>query len=181
MPTSWYQAAPAIVQKVVELWPSSVLDIGVGFGKYGVLLREAMDIPYERYASDSWALRLDGIEAFPNYRNPIHDYVYNSIRYAPIQDCLKDLGIYDVILLIDVLEHFPKGHGATLLNALLEHTGKALIVSTPMDPAPQAEYLGNVYEAHLSHWTPEDFAGFKMDFSILPIQNNQALIVNIYP
>ena len=181
MPTSWYQAAPVIVQKAVGLRPSSVLDIGVGFGKYGVLLREAMDIPYERYDKSGWLLRLDGIEAFPGYRNPIHDYAYNSVRYAPIQDCLDDLGSYDVILLIDVLEHFPKEHGMKLLRALLEHTGKALIVSTPMEPAPQGEYLGNAYEAHLSHWSPEDFAGFKMDLSTLPISDNMALIVNIYP
>ena len=181
MPTSWYQAAPVILQKVVALWPSSILDIGVGFGKYGVLLREAMDIPYERYDKRSWLLRLDGIEAFPYYRNPIHDYVYNSIRYSPVEDCLVDLYDYDVILLIDVLEHFPKERGVTLLNKLLEHTNKALIVSTPINPAPQEEYLGNAREAHLSNWVPEDFSSFKMDYSLLPIDNNMALIVNIYP
>ena len=49
MPTSWYQAVPAIIDLVHMDGPQSILDIGVGFGKYGVLLRESIDIPYERY------------------------------------------------------------------------------------------------------------------------------------
>ncbi len=181
MPSSWYQVAPVILNKVRALWPSSVLDVGVGFGKYGVLLREMMDVPLERYEKQSWHLRLDGVEAFPKYRNPIHDYAYDNIRYTPIEDCLDSLGVYDVILFIDILEHFPKEQGVELLNRLLEHTNKALIVSTPVNPSPQIDYMGNTYEAHRSRWTPIDFARFEMDFSMHPIDENKALIANIYP
>lgn len=42
MPTSWYQAVSVILDKVIEERPESILDIGVGFGKYGVMLREAL-------------------------------------------------------------------------------------------------------------------------------------------
>ncbi len=181
MPTSWYQVAPIVLNKVREMWPSTVLDIGVGFGKYGVLLREMLDIPFERYDKRSWLLRLDGIEAFTEYRNPLHEYAYNNMRYSPIEDCIDDLGVYDVILFIDILEHFPREQGFELLRKLLEHTNKALIVSTPIDPSPQADYMGNAYETHRSRWTPIDFARFEMDFSMLPIDENKALVVNIYP
>ncbi len=181
MPSSWYQVAPTILNKVRELWPSTVLDVGVGFGKYGVLLREMLDIPFERYEKQSWQLLLDGIEAFPKYRNPIHEYAYNNILYSPIEDCIDSLGVYDVILFIDILEHFPKEQGFELMKRLLEHTNKALIVSTPIHPSPQSEYMGNAYEAHKSRWTPIDFARFEMDFSMHPIDDNKALVVNIYP
>lgn len=178
MPTSWYQATSVLMDKVMVERPSSVLDIGVGFGKYGVLLREALDIPYERYDKSRWRARIDGIEAFRGYKNPIHDYVYDNLIYNPISDCLPDLGMYDVILMVDVLEHFTKEQGMKLLDDLLLHT-KALIISTPSNPSPQGEYLGNHFETHLSRWTPADFAKFKSEVTVLPISDNQAIIAKL--
>lgn len=49
MPTSWYQAIPAILTQVKKLEPATILDIGVGFGKYGLLFRDVLEIPWERY------------------------------------------------------------------------------------------------------------------------------------
>jgi len=181
MPTSWYQATSVLLEKIMMERPSSVLDVGVGFGKYGVLLREALDIPYERYDKRQWAARIDGIEAFRGYRNPLHEYVYDNVTYKPVSECLDGLGIYDVVLMIDILEHFTKEQGMELLERLLIHTRKALIISTPINPEPQEEYIGNSFEAHLSRWTPVDFARFEADFITLPVSDNQALIVKLYP
>lgn len=181
MPSSWYQATSLLMEKIMIENPHSVLDVGVGFGKYGILLREALDIPHERYRKDQWLVRIDGIEAFEGYRNPIHDYVYDAVYYKPVSECLPSLGVYDVVLMIDVLEHFTKEEGAKLLECLLMHTKKALIISTPINPAPQEEYAGNHYEAHLSRWTPVDFTKFEFDFTMLPIMGNKALIVKLYP
>ncbi len=50
MPLSFAQAIPVIIEQVAHLKPSSILDVGIGFGKYGVLLREVLEFPYERYA-----------------------------------------------------------------------------------------------------------------------------------
>lgn len=181
MPTSWYQVSSAVMERVMDERPASVLDVGVGFGKYGVLLREALDIPYERYDKKLWTARIDGIEAFEGYRNPLHDYVYDKIYYNTIDECIDGLGDYDVILMIDILEHIPKERGEELVKILLEHTNKALIVSTPVNPAPQEDYMGNSYEAHVSRWTPIDFAGYESDFVTIPIAGNYALVVRIYP
>jgi len=169
------------MEKIMMERPWSVLDVGVGFGKYGVLLREALDIPYERYNKSQWIARIDGIEAFCGYRNPLHDYVYDTVFYKPVSECLDSLGAYDVVLMIDILEHFTKEQGMELLERLLMHTRKALIISTPINPAPQEEYIGNSYEAHLSRWTPVDFARFEADFITLPISDNKALVVKLYP
>lgn len=181
MPTSWYQAVSVILDKVMEEKPESILDIGVGFGKYGVLLREALDIPYKRYAKESWQVKIDGVEAFENYKNPIHEYIYNKIYYQPIEECLDSLGKYDVIIMIDVLEHFDKKIGQELLRKLVSHANKAVIISTPMNPGKQDEYLGNSFEAHKSKWFVKDFQYFDMHYSLIDISNNQALIVKIYP
>ena len=182
MPTSWYQAVPAIIDLVHMDGPQSILDIGVGFGKYGVLLRESIDIPYERYDKETWHLQLDGIEGFEGYNNPIHDYVYNKMYYGNIFSVLPTLEQkYDTLLLIDVLEHFEKEEGLRLIEGLLEVTNKSLIVSTPIMPAPQGEYLGNILETHKCRWNIVDFVDFDFQFSQVKVGNNGANIFKFYP
>lgn len=181
MPTSWYETIPTILDKVRIEKPTSILDIGIGFGKYGVLLREALDIPFERYEKRDWKIKIDGIEAFKDYQNPIHEYIYDKIYYNTVENVLPSLDHYDVIMLIDVLEHFEKNEGRTILEELLLHVNKAIIISTPIDPDDQEEYNGNTYEAHKSKWTILDFAQYKMDYELQSIGNNKALIIKIYP
>lgn len=78
MPISWQEVIPNVMSKVEQFKPKSILDIGIGFGKYGVLLRELLELPYERYDKDSWIIQIDGVEGYSNYRNPLHDYAYNQ-------------------------------------------------------------------------------------------------------
>lgn len=156
MPTSYPEAISSILELVRREKPRSILDLGVGFGKYGMLCREMLDIPFERYSRETWQIVIDGVEGYAKYRNPIHDYVYNRVIYEPIQQAIKTLGVYDVTLLIDVLEHFEQTEGEGLIKEILEHTAKVLIVSTPRQPAKQTAYLDNTLEAHLSAWTPAD-------------------------
>lgn len=181
MPTSYYQTVPAIVSMVLAENPSSILDLGIGFGKYGVLCREALDIPYERYQRDHWRVRIDGVEGYSGYRNPIHDYVYNEVRYGKIEVVLDQVGVYDVVLLIDVLEHFAKEEGEALLRRILHHTRKALIVSTPVAPAHQEQYMGNTLEHHLSVWQPEDFIRLGGEAGVLPIGGDGAILATLRP
>ncbi|SHH54867.1 glycosyltransferase [Virgibacillus chiguensis] len=182
MPTSWYQATPAIIDLVLLDQPASILDVGIGFGKYGVLLREALDIPYERYEKKDWLVKIDGIEGFKPYQNPIHQYVYNEMYYDEVYTAISKLQQnYDTVLLIDVLEHFEKAEGFKLLEDLLEITNTSLIVSTPIIPAPQEEYLGNTLEKHKSRWTVVDFSEFDYHFSQVNVHGNGANIIKIYP
>jgi len=44
MPTSHPFQLDDIVQLIIETAPLSILDIGVGFGKYGLLAREYLEI-----------------------------------------------------------------------------------------------------------------------------------------
>ena len=52
MPTSFHHHISKMVDWVVRLQPRSILDIGVGFGKWGFLCREYLDIFQGRYARD---------------------------------------------------------------------------------------------------------------------------------
>ncbi|ANF98482.1 glycosyltransferase [Paenibacillus bovis] len=181
MPTSWYQTIPNILNHIIMENPASILDIGIGFGKYGFLSREMLELPYERYQKEQWTVRIDGVEAFESYKNPIHEFVYNDIYYGDILETIDQLPSYDVILLIDVLEHFTKEDGKRLLEKLVKHTNKALIVSTPIFPAEQEEYLGNKYEEHKSRWSITDLVDFSFTYEEFLIGGNGAHIFKFYP
>ncbi|RDI41850.1 glycosyltransferase [Falsibacillus pallidus] len=181
MPTSFYQAIPEIIEHIRIDEPSSILDVGVGFGKYGVLLREVFDIPFERYEKKSWQLQIDGIEGFAGYRNPLHEYVYNQVIYGNLESVIDQMGDYDTILLIDVLEHFEKPEGLEIIQKLLAHANKSLIISTPLYPEPQGDYLGNTLETHKSRWNLIDFLSFDFTYKQLNIGENGALLFKILP
>ena len=86
--------------------------------------------------------------AWEPYRNPVHDHFYDRVYYGDVLEVLDELPVYDVVLFIDVLEHFEREVGEVVLDRLLQHTRKALFVSTPLNATPEQEYLGNTYEAH---------------------------------
>ena len=64
---------------------------------------------------------------------------------------------YDLILLIDVLEHFEKHQGEVLLHKILRKNDGVLI-STPKKPSSQKDAFGNVYETHRSMWTKSNLS-----------------------
>lgn len=181
MPTCWYEPVPSILDLVKIAQPNSILDVGPGFGKFGVLIRELLEIPFGRYEKSQWRVKLDAVEVFERYRSPLHDYVYDKVYYEDITKILASLPRYDVILLIDVLEHFDKEQGMTLLNNLLEHTNKYLIVSTPLNPAEHTEYMGSKHEEHRSKWTLLDFTSFDYKYKLVKVGNNAAQIYTIRP
>lgn len=181
LPTSLFEAVPLILKLLQLEEPRSILDVGVGFGKYGVLAREALEIPLDRYDRAQWQVQIEGVEAFPAYRTPIHDYIYDRVYYADIRNIVSDLPVYDVILLIDVLEHFEKDQGHTILRELLKRTRKSLIVSTPLYPAVQGAYLGNPHEAHLSRWSLLDFVEFDFTYHFVETGANGAQVFRIFP
>ena len=181
MPTSCYQAIPAVLEHVLVEEPISVLDVGVGFGKYGLLLRESLDVGAARYRPDEWRVQIDGVEAYPDYRNPVYDHVYNKVYFGDIRQVIDTLGTYDVVLAIDVLEHFTKEEGHLLLNKLLEHARKAVVISTPLYPAPQSDYRGNAFEAHKSRWHVLDVVHMDATYQLVPTADGGAQVIKIYP
>ena len=181
LPTSWFQAIPTILNQVILSHPTSILDIGVGFGKYGLLLREVFEIPYERYDKSQWITKVDGVEVFETYCNPVYDFAYDNIYYGDIIEIVDTLDRYDVIMIIDVIEHFEKEVGIELINKLLEHTNRAIIVSTPIIPAPQESYLGNEHEHHKSIWLRSDFDTYKHIYNKVNVGLNGAHVFTLYP
>ncbi len=157
MPTSQYEQIPKIISLALFLKPKKVLDIGPGFGKYGVLLREYLeywDTNNKEYSN--FKIKIDCIEAYEQYITQIHKFVYDKIIIGDIKTKIKEINNYDLILMIDVLEHFEKEEGKKLIEELLEKTNY-LLISTPKIVEEQKDTFGNKYEIHKSSWTKNDF------------------------
>lgn len=152
MPSSQYYHISKIMEMIISLNPKSVIDIGSGFGKFGVLCREYLEL-WDGRQEYKFNRRIDCVEVFQDYISPLHNYVYNTIYNENILDIAKKFEIrYELVLLIDVLEHFEKGEGKNLLETLIENN-EAIIVSTPKKPTPQKDVFGNIHETHRSSWS----------------------------
>jgi hypothetical protein len=166
MPSSRPNTIPTVIHLVRQLKPRSILDVGVGFGKWGHLFREYTDIleaehDPARYQRENWQVRIDGIEGFPDYLTEMHRYLYNDIHAGDARKLLPQLPAYDVIFMGDVLEHLSKADGCQLLRDAFACATKAVILTTPKYETDQTDLCGNELERHRSLWSARDFREFE--------------------
>lgn len=168
MPFSQSSQISAIVGCVEALWPQSVLDVGVGMGQYGFLLRtnlehlnlfevngrDARQTPRER-----WRVRIDGIEGYGGYLTPVHQWAYNEVHVGNALERLPTIadGAYDLVMAIDILEHFDKADGLRFLQQCRRIARRMALVSTPKDFIEQ-HVEANPLEDHRSVWSQEELA-----------------------
>lgn len=147
MPTSNLALAPVALTLIANLGARSVLDIGPGFGKYGLLIREYLNHPPDR---------IDAIEAEPTYveRFTWLGSVYDNVRVGDGASLTAaELAPYDLVLLFDSLEHIEKERAL----ALLDRCPGYVAVVTPEEFFEQ-HVEGVPSEDHVSHWTAAEFA-----------------------
>lgn len=155
MPVSWPGQMGTVVDAVTRRGARRVLDIGVGWGTYGALVRAALpDVelvgvePWAAYQFDHRAGRRDRWWAYdvvaPCGWPPPAGYVWGDR--------------YDVALMVDVVEHMDEDVGVAAMVAALE-VARALVVATPHDPMrwPQDDHP-NPGERHVRRWSVDDVA-----------------------
>jgi len=158
MPVSSIDNLYPVASFVRDLSPARVLDVGIGFGLYGALCRQILDIAEGRYARDTWKASIIGVEAFAQYRTPLWDFVYDRVEIGTAPEVLDRVPPADLAILCDVIEHLTKDAGMRLVETLL-NKAEAVVVSTPLvfmnDPNSYTEM--NDKEQHLSLWEEKDF------------------------
>jgi hypothetical protein len=185
MPSSRWNHIPTVLNVVRQLAPRSILDVGTGFGKWGMLFREYTDIAGsesnpDRYHRPNWEVRIDGVEGFAEYVTPVHEYVYDQIHLGDMREVVPALGNYDVVFLGDVIEHVTKDEGRRLIADCLDRANRAVVLSTPAVDVPQEALCGNELEIHRSHWTAEDFGSLGAAQSV-QLENEILLSVFVQP
>ena len=165
MPSSRVQTIPTVIHIVQQLQPRSILDVGVGFGKWGHLFREYTDINAAehdpgRYDRAGWQVRIDGIEGHAPYLTVMHHFLYNELHVGDALQLLPSLGPYDLIFMGDIIEHVAKATGRHLLAAALDRARIAVLITTPKFETGQGDSCGNPLERHRSLWSARDFKAF---------------------
>ena len=168
MPSSRFEVIPIVLQWVTNLQPKSIIDLGIGFGKYGVLFREYLDVWKVDKPYNERVLNLIGVEAFAEYDNPIWE-TYDKVYVKNVLDIIDELPEVDLLFLGDVIEHFTKEDGKRLLEQLKY---KYAIIVTPLKVSSQTEVYDNPYEKHISSWSKDDFP----DAEIYLINNQQVIV-----
>lgn len=158
MGTSNWQHIPFVVDALMRIEPTRVLDVGVGFGRWGILAREFGDVWPGRVHRKDWTMRVEGIEAFAPNVADYHRAFYDLVHQGDAIDILPTLTQpFDLVMFGDVLEHFERPAADTLLDLAVERHAY-VIVNVPLGPEhPQGEAYGNPYEAHRSAWELADF------------------------
>lgn len=175
MPSSHPDQLNEVVQIAELVNPSSILDIGIGFGKYGFLLREFIDVV--KYGDVvKWHVRIDGIEGEPTYVDDLQRKIYNDIYIGDILSVLNSICFhYDFAILIDVIEHFDRNCGLSVIGAAFDKSD-FLLITTPWDIGDPNIKHENPLLDHKYQWRKRDFVQFGCcEF----IYNNSSLIVLI--
>jgi hypothetical protein len=161
MPIGCCSLVPTIATQFVVFRPGSVLDVGIGMGFYGAVVRQWLDEGVR-----PWRTRLVGVEGFAAYRSPCWD-LYDEVVLSSIERFLEtNADLWDAILLLDVLEHFEHAQGEEILSKLRRRLspGGRFFVGTPAVWMDQGAAYGNEFERHRSLWTADDLraSGFEL-------------------
>jgi len=142
----------------MRIEPKRVLDIGVGFGRWGMTLREFAEVWFDRVRPEEWTIEIEGIEAFERNIVDYHDEFYDRIHIGDALDVLPEIeGGWSLAILGDVLEHFYKSDGEKLLADLVARSDYVLVNLPIGDDWPQEDKYENPYEEHKAVWELEDF------------------------
>ena len=160
MPSSRYNAIPFVLDLVTSWQPKSICDCGIGFGKWGVLFREYLDVWKVNKPFQERITRIDGVEAFAGYENAVWK-VYDNIYTDNIINLIPELSKqkYDLIFMGDVIEHFEREEAKKILSEL-NYTH--LIIITPLHVLKQDAVYNNQYEIHKSEWRHQDFSNLEL-------------------
>lgn len=168
MPFSHSSQISTIVGFAEALKPASVLDVGTGMGQYGFLLRNSLEFlnlfeidGHEGRQRDrsQWRITIDGIEGFAGYLTPVHHYAYSRMLIGDALALLPGIadGAYELVIAIDILEHFDTAQGLDFLAHCRRIARRAALVSTPKEFHAQ-EVEANPLENHRSVWSQAQLA-----------------------
>ena len=184
MPFSQSSQISAIVQTIEKLQPKSLLDVGIGMGQYGYLSRINLEhinlfsiennVAHLKDKSE-WQIKIDGIEGFSEYLTPVHHYVYNDLFIGNALEILPKIQAqsYELVIAIDILEHFEVEEALFFIKELKRASKKYVLISTPKTFIEQ-EVEANPLENHRSLWSLESLQ--ELGFTEV-IENNDSWIV----
>lgn len=148
-----------VMEEIRTRHPNSVLDIGIGFGKWGFLCREYLESWRNRTYPEQWIIKIDGIEIWKPFveKLPWNKIMYNHIYIGDVYEIIDRVSNYDLIIAGDVVEHLTKEKGIRLIEKMIR-LSKCLLVSVPIGKCwlNNSVVDNNPYEKHQAVWEVAD-------------------------
>ena len=140
------------VLKLVELIHyreevTRVLDIRIGWGKYGLLLREQLERSSISEDRKDWMLTVDGVAIRPEFVNSHTNHLYKTIYISPIETWAPNYKghPYDIVIWGEGIEYAFASSVQKIVNSILGYC-KWFIIVTPSGPnAPYMSVRNNVH------------------------------------
>ncbi len=155
---SYPENVPFILKAIEDVKPKTVLDIGPGLGKYGLMIREkdfewqieqGIDVPTDK-------VQIDCADITPFFlERAALKHIYNNVYNKSLFDWQAKELDYDLILLIDVIEHYD----IQQIKDWLYKVKARVLLSTPKNTVMFTRHLFNDSNHHKSQWRPQDFNG----------------------
>ncbi len=140
---AWTDPIPMLVRRDI----SSILDLGCGDGKSMAMIKSRRNI-IQAVGVDIFAPDLDLAR-----KRGVHDkYVLQDVRKVNFPK-----KSFDLVLSSHVIEHLPKSDADKFIKSMESMAKKEVIIATPIGETYHPAVGGNVYQIHLSSFTPEDF------------------------
>jgi len=181
MPLSIWNGMEDCLGVITAARPRSVLDVGIGFGLWGHLLRQYLDVWDGRIQPAQWTTRIDGIELDERRIQPHARHLYTSLHVGDLRALVPALAArtaYDVILFGDVLEHLEKPDARAALDAAIRLARELVVVRIPMGDGWRREGR-EPPDHHRSQWTPDDFAPYRATLRLYDFLGNPYALVVI--
>lgn len=135
---------PWTQEKIIELSPTTVLDVGAGQGVYLDLIRQGLGAGVVVNAVEVWQPYIDQF----NLENR-----YDKLFVMDVRQMTNFK--YDLIILGDVLEHMSEESAVELWDRISQQA-KCAIISIPIIHYHQDAINGNPYEVHVEEdWNTE--------------------------
>lgn len=135
--------------------PKKVLDVGCAFGKYGLMFRE------QYLSGKAMGGELEPVDDFKIDCFELTDYfltgkngkrveaIYDEIHKGDIFTAPEDfLAQYDLLLMIDIIEHYPK----QVILEFLQRCPVPVLISTPRNPVMYEEHFYGDPHVHQTKW-----------------------------
>jgi hypothetical protein len=133
---------PWAQQKIIEISPATVLDVGAGQGTYLNLIRDGLGHNVVVDAVEVWQPYIDQFDLINRYNKVYAIDVRNITNFK-----------YDLVILGDILEHMSE-LDAVKLWKVISSQAKYALISIPIIHYHQDAINGNPYEIHVEEdWT----------------------------
>jgi SAM-dependent methyltransferase len=133
-----------------------IADLGCGSGEYWN--KRPMKVILEKYVSELWL-----VDASKEFDSKVFEAVSKISRVSgALPEALMNVNenFFDLTIALDLIEHLPKSEGFKLLYEVDRVTMLKSLFFTPNGFLWQPPSENNVFNAHLSGWTPSEFRSF---------------------